>query len=212
MNIYQGADKVIKEMNRKNLKAFNLLKLARFDELNVIRRVDATYDASVREAKRKYYEIAVEAYIVALYEARIDRVKAHEMADDTITDMFILGILEDVDPVTLYAFLPETERKKQRLSEALAATSAPAKEIDKALRYWSQQLGQYAINFTDYAMLQAMEDAGVEYAEWVTMADEKVCHSCSALDGQEFRIKEWPGKPHMGCRCRMRPILDGKAV
>lgn len=207
MNIYQGADKVIKEMNRKNLKAFNLLKLARFDELNVIRRVDATYDASVREAKRKYYEIAVEAYIVALYEARIDRVKAHEMADDTITDMFILGILEDVDPVTLYAFLPETERKKQRLSEALAATSAPAKEIDKALRYWTVQIGQYAITSVDRARLQAFKDAGIEKVKWITQEDERVCYTCGARHERVYPVDNVPPKPHIACRCYLVPVL-----
>ena len=83
-------------------------------------------------------------------------------------------------------------------------------EINKALRAWVQQLAQYAINMTDYAMLQAMEDAGIREAEWVSVADERRCHECSSLDGRMFRIDEFPSKPHMRCRCRMRPVKEKK--
>ena len=73
MNLYARADQAIKEMNRQNLKAFNQLKLAKWDELNVIRKVNDTYEESTRRAVRKYYEIAIEAYIVALYQMKMTR-------------------------------------------------------------------------------------------------------------------------------------------
>jgi SPP1 gp7 family putative phage head morphogenesis protein len=116
-------------------------------------------------------------------------------------------ILEQTDFVTLYRFDRETERKAQRLIEELSETQNRDYSIDKALRFWSQQLGQYAINFTDYAELKAFEDAGIEMAEWVSVEDERRCMECYALHGQIFRVKEFPRKPHWGCRCRKKPVF-----
>ena len=50
MDLYGRADSVIKDMNRMNLKAFDRLKLMKRDELNVIRHVEAVYDASGRQS------------------------------------------------------------------------------------------------------------------------------------------------------------------
>ena len=203
--IYDGADKAMKEMNRANLKAFNRLKLAKWDELNVIREVNGVYNDSTNLAKRKYYEIAIEAYIVALYELQYSPVLAHRMADDTITAMWILGMLEDVDPVTLYAFLPEKDRKAQRLIEALSVALDKPNEIDKALRYWTVQVGQYADNSVYNARLQAFKDAGLKKVMWVTQEDERVCGTCDELDRMVFDIDKVPKTPHWHCRCYVVP-------
>ena len=80
-------------------------------------------------------------------------------------------------------------------------------EIDKAIRYWSQQCGQYAIDFTDLALMQAFEDAGVEEVEWVTEKDERVCSTCGPMDGKIFPIDDTPAKPHPNCRCHLRPVM-----
>jgi len=208
VNIFSGADKAIKEMNRQNLKAFNSLKLAKWDELNVIRQVDTVYADSIRRAERKYYELAVEAYIVALYEAKVERNKAHRMADEAIDMIWVMEWLEDVDPVTMYAFYPEAERKKARLIEALTAAHNRNAEIDKALRYWTKQVAQYADNSVHYARLQAFKDAGVKKVMWITQRDEKVCEECGPLDGKIFDIDHVPDVPHWNCRCYLKPILE----
>ena len=205
--IYDSADRAIKEMNRRNLKAFQTLKLAKWDELNVIRQVKSVYDASDRFARKKYYEIAVEAYIVALYEARCDHVRATRMADDAIDIEWVLLMLEEVDPVTLYAFLPEKERKEERLVEAMTVAQDKGKEIDKALRYWTLQVGQYAINAVDRARIQAFKDYGVKQVMWNTEKDERVCKDCEPLDGQVFDIDSAPSKLHVNCRCWYTPVL-----
>ena len=207
-NIYEPADKVIRELNRRNLKAFGKLKTAKWDELNVIRQVDTVYEDSIRMAKQRYYEMAVEVYIVALYEAGVDKVKATQMADDHITRDWILQWLTEVDPVTLYAFLPEAERKKQRLMEALVWARNRNAEIDKALRYWSKQLGQYAINLTDYARIDAFKAAGISEVIWETENDELVCEYCEPLDGKVFPIIAVPAKKHLNCRCHLVPVLN----
>lgn len=207
MSIYDAADKAIRAMNRQNLKEFNKLKLAKWDELNVVRMVSKTYDDSVRMAKRRYYEIAFEAFIVAMLEAKVRNAEATRKAEDTITNDWILDMLEEVDPVTLYAFLPETERKKQRLIEALAVAQNRNAEIDKALRYWTQQISQYADNSVFRARLEAFRRAGIEQVIWVTQEDDRVCEDCEPLDGQIFDVDNVPDPPHWGCRCRLIPVL-----
>ena len=205
--IYDNADKAIRAMNRQNLKEFGKLKLAKWDELNVVRAVGKTYNDSVRMAKRRYYEIAFEAFIVAMLEAKVANRDATRMAEDTITNDWILDMLEEVDPVTLYAFLPEMERKKQRLIEALAVATNRNAEIDKALRYWTQQIGQYADNSVFRARLEAFRQAGIEQVIWVTQEDDRVCDDCEPLDGQIFDVDNVPDPPHWGCRCRLIPVL-----
>ena len=207
MSIYDAADKAIRAMNRQSLKEFGKLKLAKWDELNVVRMVSKTYDDSVRMAKRRYYEIAFEAFIVAMLEAKVRNAEATRKAEDTITNDWILDMLEEVDPVTLYAFLPETERKKQRLIEALAVAHNRNAEIDKALRYWTQQISQYADNSVFRARLEAFRRAGIEQVIWVTQEDDRVCEDCEPLDGQIFDVDNVPDPPHWGCRCRLIPVL-----
>ena len=60
---------------------------------------------------------------------------------------------------------------------------------------------------TDYAVLQAFADAGVEEAEWVTSEDERVCSRCAEMDGNVYRIENYPSKPHPKCRCTAKPVV-----
>lgn len=203
--VYDACDRAIKAMNRESLKEFGRLKLANWDQLNVIREVTRVYERSRKRARQKYYEIAFEVYVLVLMWCEIDAKKAHSMAEKAITDEWVDQILEDADPLTLYSFDAEKDRKAQRLIEALGVTSQKDLEIDKALKLWSRQLGQYAINFTDYAAMQAFEDADIEAVEWVTQKDERVCNECGPLDGKVFLLSEVPLKPHWGCRCFWRP-------
>ena len=207
VDIYEAADKAIKVMNRELVEDFGRLKMAKWDRISVIRTVLKVYRESARKAKKRYYGIGFEAYLLGLYMCGINGRKAHEMAEKAITNEWVDGILEETDFITLYRFDTETERKAYRLAETLEATENRNWEIDKAMKYWSQQLGQYALNFTDYAVVQAFEDAGIEMAEWVSEHDDLVCDECYALDGQVFRVNELPRKPHWGCRCKIRPVF-----
>ena len=206
--IYDAADKAIRAMNRQNLKAFNRLKLAKWDEINLIHQVSKVYDDSTRMAQQRYYEIAFEAFIVAMLETKADNKEATLLAEESITNDWILDMLEEVDPVTLYAFLPEKERKKQRLTEALAVTVDRNTEVDKALRYWTVQVGQYADNSVYNARLEAFRRSGVRRVLWVSQADEKVCDECETRNGQIFDIDNVPPPPHYGCRCHLVPVFD----
>ena len=208
IRIYEACDKAIQEMNRESLRDFGKLKLAKWDELNVIQTVSKVYTASARNARKKYYEVAFEAYVLAMTMCGEDAKDAHRKAEKAIDAEWVNEILERTDFVTLYRFDTEMERKAYRLAEALEVSNERDFEINKALRFWSQQLGQYAINMTDYAVLQAFADAGVEKVMWVSEHDNRVCNECHSYDGQVFEIDELPVKPHWGCRCHYIPVLD----
>lgn len=205
--VYKPCDAAIKAMNRENLAAFGRLKAAKWDELNVIREVTAIYSESAKRARKRYFGIAWDVYLMVMLECGVDGVKARKNVKDIITYDWVDAELEETDLLTLYRFDTETERKAQRLIEALSATENRDAEIDKALRLWSKQLGQYAINFTDLAAIQAFDDAGITEVEWVTQKDERVCSECGGLDGQVFPLDEIPPKPHWGCRCFWRPVI-----
>lgn len=208
MEIYGKADKAIKAMNRENLKAFGKLRLAKWDEISLIQAVSETYDNSVTLAKRKYREVAEDTFFWALLESGILEEIARGMARSEITTDWVLDMLEEVDPVTLYAFLPETERKKQRLIEALAVSLHRNAEIDRALRLWARQVGQFAVNTVDRARTDAFRRAGVKKVMWHTEKDDRVCSDCEPLDGKVFDIEDVPPKPHWNCRCWITPVFE----
>lgn len=206
-DVYAAADRAIENMNRWNVEAFGQLKAKNFESIHLIREVTALYRKSAKKAKRQYYEIAFEAYLIAMALVGEDPKEAMKKADQSITEKWVEDVLDTTDFVTLYRFDSEMERKAYRLAEALEIPEVRNQEIDKALRAWSRQLGQYAINFTDYAMVQAYQDAGIEEVEWITERDDRVCHECMDLDGKIFKIEDLPPKPHLNCRCKFRGII-----
>lgn len=208
VNVYEECDRQIKAMSRQNVESFGRLKMAKWDEVSIIRAVADVYRKSALQARKRYFNIAWEAYILGCRMCGIDGKTAEKMAKKAITMKWVDGILQQTDEVTLYRFESETERKAYRLAETLESSRNRNYEIDKAMKYWSQQLNQYAINFTDYAVIQAFQDAGVLQVEWVSERDMRVCNECYAFNGQRFLVTEIPPKPHWGCRCRVIPVLD----
>ena len=208
-DVYERADQAIQEMNRENLKAFDMLKVSKRDGLHIVQMVMQIYRQSEELARRKYYEIAFEAFVTALMEAGVQAMEAHEKAENTIGNDWVDEMLEETDFVTLYRFAPEAVRKRDRLIEALAVVSGIGRdaEIEKALRYWSRQVGQYCLNAVDYARLDAFEEAGIPWVEWVTQRDERVCEECAPRDGEVYRLDEVP-KKHYGCRCYVIPAEE----
>lgn len=223
MDYYGPADEGIRQMDRDNLRAFSKLKLADFDRISVIRIVLDLYETQRKKAKKKYLEIALEAYLLGLIlsEKSISDRTARNMAKQAITEEWVDDLLKQTDFVTLYRFNTETERKAQRLIEALALVADGSANhwmigtpeetrnmlIDQALKQWTKQLGQYAINVTDAAIMQALDDTGVEGVIWLTERDQRVCTDCHQLDGRWFPLDEVPAKPHWNCRCRVRPAM-----
>lgn len=198
---FEYADKSIKYMNRVNLRSFGKLKQLKFDELNVVGAVDKTYDESIRLVKKRYREIAIRAFIEALILRGYDRKRAEKEAEDSITEDWLLDMMEEYDPVTLYQFLPEAERKKQRLVEALIAAHKKGQEVDKALRLWTLQIAHYADKSVVDGTIDGFKEAGVKKVRWIAVDDERTCPDCRKLDGKIFDIDKVPDRPHYRCRC-----------
>lgn len=205
IDLYAACDRAIKAMDREIVEAFGRLKMMKFDELNIISTVTEVYRRSASKAHRRYRDIGLEVYLLIYLLYEEDRETARKMAEKAITDKWVEERLREPDPVTMYRFDTETERKAYRLAEALETGVNRDQEINRALRAWSKQLGQYAINFTDQAMIQAFKDAEIRKVMWISQRDGRVCDECHELDGQVFRIDELPPK-HWGCRCRLKPV------
>lgn len=219
--VYESCDRAIKVLNRKSMKEFSELKLADFDRLTVIRTVRQMYRKLAKQAEQEYRRVAYDAYVYGMMLCGVEEKKAERLAERAVTKEWIDRILEQTDFVTLYRFDSETVRKADRLIEAISAVEGTDDrgaalrsmrfnrndQIDAALRAWSKQTGQYAINVTDYAVLMAFENADVEEAEWVTEEDEKVCAYCRSMSGKRYLLEEFPSKPHINCRCTAKPVL-----
>ena len=205
--MFQYADAAIRYMNRRNLRSFSRLKQLDFDELNILNAVTDIYRDVVRMAKKKYLGIAKLAFIDAMIAAGKSEKEAEKLSDESITVDYILEMLDEYDPVTLYQFLPEIERKKQRLIEALIAAHNKNDEINKALRYLTLQLSQYADQAEIEATLTAFREAGVKRVRWITQEDEKVCKTCAPRDGKVYPINKVPPRPHYRCRCELVPVV-----
>lgn len=199
---YKAADRTVRAINRENLKLFGQMKirLMKSDELHVIREVSGTYDRSLRTVEKQFLALAVEAYRKAMEEC--GKRKRCLLDRDWLLEFLMIA-----DPVTLYRFLPEWERKKARTTEAIAASTARSKVIDDALKALARQIGQGAIDITDAATIAAYMDAGVKNVMWVSERDERVCNTCVDMDGNVYDIDSVPPKPHRNCRCVLRPIL-----
>lgn len=221
-DIYTAADKAIQVMNRDMLRDFGKLKTSRLDELHIIRSVTAVYTEQARKARKRYLEVGMEAFLLGLFLCGTEGRKARQMARKSITAKWLDEILSEPDLVTGYRFDRETERKAQRLAEALIAEaerqSAPGSGkkppaatgkdqlIDRAVREWSRQVGQYAIGITDDALMEAYEAAEQQEVRWVSVRDNRRCTECRERDGKVYRLDEVPPKPHFNCRCRIVPV------
>lgn len=205
MELYDYTDARIKRLNRQFLRLFQKVRLLNFDELNALNDIKAVYRKADRFAKAAYLDIAVEAYAFGL--AKAERAGFRPRRRREIDRDWVLDFLEEEDFVTLYRYAPELTRKRDRLVEALAMTSKPNREIDKALKYLIMQTTHYADKATAEAELQAMKDAGVKKVMWLTERDDRVCDICYPLDGKVFDIDKTPPIPqHYNCRCILIPV------
>lgn len=225
INIYSAADQAIQIMNRDMLRDFGKLKTSKLDELHILRDVTEVYRKQAQKARKRYYEIGFEAFLLGLFLCGIQGKKAQQMAEKAISPEWVDAFLKDINLVTGFRFDTETERKAQRLAEALTAESERAEDgassgggrrpaapvsgkdllIDRAIKDWSRQVGQYAIDITDAALMEAYEAAEMPDVKWISVEDNRRCTECRERHGKIFPLDEVPPKPHWGCRCKLVP-------
>ena len=191
---------MIARLNRKTIRKFNRAKekmrLAKFDELNVLKTVRGLYEELDNENRTA---------LLALAQAVYAETEPH--GEDEPDRKWLLALLSAPDPVTGYAYTNEVGRKRDYLAEALMASAGRDAQMRKAMSHWVRMSAQYADIVTGEAVLQAYRDAGVERVRWKTQPDERVCAVCGKRHKRIYSINRIPPRPHWGCRCWWEPVL-----
>jgi len=187
--MYEYLDRVLKKLVREIYRLFQDFRELPFDELNIVPSANSLYEKLKDANFRAYMEIALHYY----------REEAGKLG--SYTKKQLEEVLRTPSRVMKYSYDAEVVRKRDRLVEALVATEGAVAEIDKAMRYWTQMVGWFAVEVADAAVAQAREDNEVDLVIWRSEHDEKVCSVCHHLDGKVFDSDAVPPKPHPGCRC-----------
>lgn len=205
-NQYQLSDKASALLNRKAVRRFEASRrkcvIAGFDELNVIKTVKTIYRDLAADNKKAFTDLAIMAYEDAAGRELDDE-------EDELMGLWLMSeVLDKPNPVTGYIYSNEVERKRDRATESINASTKKRQEFQKALRFWSRQTAEYCDIVTDEATLKAFKDTGVKKVRWITERDAKVCATCGPRDGKVYDIDKVPPKPHWGCRCIFQPVRE----
>lgn len=205
--MYEYIDEHISDKKEKAKRKFNRLRL------DLMKKSDISVD-EVKEKNDKTFD-ELHADDVAFLTALI-----LWLNDGDKTDYSVDKFLESYNKTTLYVYNNEVERKKNRYFESLIGIMAVGSVLESsnlsnadALRNqktnvnnWNNQTEEFAVDMErDFTLFGYRKD-GVEYVEWVTVADGHVCDTCDELNGQVFAIDELPPRPHRHCRCEFKPV------
>lgn len=195
--MYKRTDRVIDYLLEEFIKLFNKAKvITHYDELNVI-----SYS---KELYTRIDELVKEAFLEL---AKSTAKEVVDVAEELITMEWLLGILNEYNPLTKYRYETELERKRQRFAEAVIASNENKEdEIEKALNYISRMMSQYALEVTDSALQVGYEQLGIKEVMWHTEEDDKVCDKCKKMNKKIYPIDKIPIKPHWNCRCYVLPV------
>lgn len=90
-------------------------------------------------------------------------------------------------------------------------------ELEKALKHYRYTV--YRLTRTESARnintasLHAYEKVGIQYVEWVTAEDERVCEICGPRDRKVYPLQFVPFCPdHPNCRCVVIPVSSEEAM
>jgi len=200
-DLYEYADLIFANLVRRYISLFNTLKnLDGYTEKEVVKAVAEAYE-KIDEITRRYLLILLKK----VFREVIDMLDAEDVAD-TVYELWLMKVLDGYDPVTKYVYTHEVDRKRARTVESLIASSNKPSEVETAKKQWTKQAKQYTDNIVKTAVDHAFEQAGVEEVVWRTEEDLRVCPECEERDGVIYPFKEYPEKPHYGCRCWVEPI------
>ena len=193
LNEYKYVDEVVTFYTARIIRLFRKLQGKKFKK-------QSDFIAYMEDFYEDLYLISLEAYTSIAkhyYEAKKQKITK---------DWVEKKVLKQYNPVTLYRYDHEVDRKRGRHEEAVIASDNPDKEHDNALKYWVNMFKQYADIVADIAHQASMEDEGVEEVMWISVHDNRRCKVCKERDGKIYPIDKIPDKPHVGCRCWTEPI------
>jgi len=199
-NPYQISDQATKLLNRKAILRFQRAKrdchLMDIDELNVIKTINQLYKNLAADNQKAFLDLAVMAYQDAEPHGRKKPDKS-----------WLLALLDSYDPVSLYVYSHEVERKRDYTIEGVISAQNKTKEFRRSLVYWSRMTAHETDRITDQSTLKAYRDAGVKKVRWRTEEDSRVCEVCEPRDKKVYSIDKVPPKPHLNCRCWLEAVL-----
>ena len=200
---YSLADRAIELLKKKAVRRFEDAKsraaAVKFDELNVLGICKDLYAALDSDNFKAYLELAIKKYL-----------RENPDAKKQPSREWLLEFLEEYDPVTKYVYRNEVERKRDRLAEAVNASTAKVTEFNRGLGYWVQMMAHYADAVSDAATVKAFKDAGVTKVRWNAQHDDRTCLECMNRDGKIYPVDKIPPKPHWGCRCYPTAVKSNK--
>ena len=200
-DFYAETDKVISRLNRIAIRRFREAQreagLMKWDELTVIRVVKKLYKDLSADNRKAFLELARNVY---------NGVDPHgdKRPDGDWLDAFLL----EYGPVTKYVYLHEVDRKRDRTTEAIIASTDKAKEFLRGLLYWGQMTAQTCLDVTDAAAMKAWRDCGIKKVKWNTNIDGRECKTCHDRNGKIYPINKVPPKVHYGDRCWLTPVIE----
>lgn len=193
--MYELTDIVIENIRKELIRDFSKLKsLLSYDELNVMSATKAVYSKIDLYVRQMFLQL-----MQTVYKKVTKRTCPYNYA-------WLESFLLEYDEVSKYVYANEFERKRDRLAEALIASSKKNEEIDAALRYLSFMLTAYAVRVTDQVVLMAYRDMGIDAVRWKAEKDNKTCTICKHRNGHIYDIEQVPPKPHLNCRCEYEEV------
>ena len=193
--MYELTDIAIENIRKELIRDFSKLKsLLSYDELNVMSATKAVYSKIDLYVRQMFLQL-----MQAVYKKVTKRTCPYNYA-------WLESFLLEYDEVSKYVYANEFERKRDRLAEALIASSKKNEEIDAALRYLSFMLTAYAVRVTDQVVLTAYRDMGIDAVRWKAEKDNKTCTICKHRNGHIYDIEQIPPKPHLNCRCEYEEV------
>lgn len=193
--MYELTDIAIENIRKELIRDFSKLKsLLSYDELNVMSATKAVYSKIDLYVRQMFLQL-----MQAVYKKVTKRTCPYNYA-------WLESFLLEYDEVSKYVYANEFERKRDRLAEALIASSKKNEEIDAALRYLSFMLTAYAVRVTDQVVLMAYRDMGIDAVRWKAEKDNKTCTICKHRNGHIYDIEQIPPKPHLNCRCEYEEV------
>lgn len=172
------------------------MKLAKFDELNVLRTARELYEDLDKDTRDLLLALALDVYS-----------ETDPHGEDEPDRKWLLALLSEPSAVTGYIYKNEVGRKRDYLVENLSTGTDRDASIRKAMSHWARMVAQYADDVTEAAIIKALRDAGLDEARWHTQDDEKVCSVCGKRHGRIYPINRLPARPHWGCRCWWEPVF-----
>lgn len=193
--MYELTDIVIENIRKELIRDFSKLKsLLSYDELNVMSATKDVYSKIDLYVRQMFLQL-----MQAVYKKVTKRTCPYNYA-------WLESFLLEYDEVSKYVYANEFERKRDRLAEALIASTKKNEEIDAALRYLSFMLTAYAVRVTDQVVLTAYRDMGIDAVRWKAEKDNKTCTICKHRNGHIYDIEQVPPKPHLNCRCEYEEV------